>query len=40
MIAKSSNYVVGFIPKGIESSGTESTLEYANKFDKKVVVIN
>ena len=39
MIAKSSNCVVGFIPKGIESSGTESTLKYAKEFKKKIMVI-
>ena len=39
-IAKTSDYVVGFIPKGVKSSGTESTLKYAHKFEKKVLIIS
>ena len=39
-IAKTSNYVVGFIPEGIESRGTNSTLKYAKKFNKKIIIID
>ena len=38
-IAKSSDMVVGFIPEGIVSNGTNSTLKYAEKFGKKTLVI-
>ena len=39
-IAKACEYVVGFIPKGMKSAGTESTLKYAHKFDKKVLIVH
>ncbi len=39
-IAIYSDIVVGFIPKGIISNGTNSTLEYARKYDKKVTVLD
>ena len=39
-IAIYSDIVVGFIPKGIISKGTNSTLEYARKYDKKVTVLD
>ena len=39
-IAIYSDIVVGFIPKGIESNGTVSTINYAKKFDKKVIIID
>ena len=39
-IAKACEYVVGFIPKGMKSAGTESTLKYAHKFEKKVLIIH
>ena len=39
-IAKACEYVVGFIPKGIKSAGTESTLKYAEKFGKKTIIIH
>jgi predicted Rossmann fold nucleotide-binding protein DprA/Smf involved in DNA uptake len=38
-IAKFSDIVVGFIPEGVKSSGTESTLKYAKEFKKKIMVI-
>ena len=38
-IAKNSDTVVAFIPEGIVSNGTNSTLTYAEKFNKKTVII-
>ena len=38
-IAKSSDYIIGFIPYGVEAKGTMSTLNYAKKFDKKYIII-
>ena len=38
-IAQNSDVVVGFIPTGVKSNGTESTIKYAKKFDKKVLII-
>ena len=38
-IAQNSDMVVGFIPEGIVSNGTNSTLKYAEKFDKKTIII-
>ena len=40
IISGTSDVVVVFIPKGIESSGTMSTINYAKKFDTKYVIIN
>ena len=40
LIAKNSDYVVGFIPKGHISKGTNSTLKYAEKFGKKTIIIH
>ena len=40
IIAQASDYVVGFIPKGVEAPGTNSTLKYANKFGKKTLIID
>jgi predicted Rossmann fold nucleotide-binding protein DprA/Smf involved in DNA uptake len=39
-IAQNSDRVVAFIPTGVESKGTLSTLKYAKKFGKKVMVID
>ena len=39
-IAKYSDYVVAFIPKGIKSNGTMNTVEHATEMNKKVVIIN
>ena len=39
-IAKVSDYVVGFIPDGVVSNGTHSTLKYAEKFKKKTIIID
>jgi hypothetical protein len=39
-IAIYSEYVVAFIPRGIESRGSMSTINYAKGFDKKTLVID
>ena len=39
-IAQNSDIVVGFIPEGVKSDGTLSTIKYAKQFNKKVMVIN
>ena len=39
-IAQNSDIVVGFIPDGVKSNGTISTLKYAKQFNKRVMVIN
>ena len=39
IIAGTSDYVVAFIPKGIDSKGTMSTINYAKKFKKKYIII-
>jgi len=39
-VAQNSDRVVAFIPNGVESKGTLSTLKYAKKFGKKVMVID
>ena len=39
-IAKYSDYVVAFIPKGIKSNGTMNTVEHATEMNKKVIIIN
>ena len=40
IIAGTCDIIVAFIPEGIESDGTFSTLNYAKKFDKKRIIIN
>ena len=40
IIAQSSDYVVAFIPDGVEANGTNSTLKYAKKFNKKTIIID
>ena len=40
LIAKSSDYIVGFIPVGVDAKGTKSTLEYARDYNKKYKIIN
>ena len=39
IIAGTSDYIVAFIPNGIESKGTMSTINYAKKFEKKYIII-
>ena len=40
IIAGTSDYVVGFIPNGVEANGTMNTLQYAEKFEKKTIIID
>ena len=39
-IAQNSDVVVGFIPDGEESNGTNNALEWAIQFNKKTLIIN
>ena len=39
-IARSSDYIIGFIPNGVEAKGTMSTLDYAKDYNKKYKIIN
>tara|TARA_A100001011_G_scaffold351897_1_gene392340 strand:- start:952 stop:1353 length:402 start_codon:yes stop_codon:yes gene_type:complete len=40
IIAGTSDYVVGFIPDGIEANGTKNVLEYAKKMKKNYIIIS
>ena len=40
IIAGTSDFVVGFIPEGVEARGTMNTIQYAEKFDKKTIIIS
>ena len=40
IIAGTSDMVVGFIPEGVESNGTMSTIRYAEKLNKKTIIIH
>ena len=40
IIAGTSDFVVGFIPDGVEGRGTLNTIDYAKKFDKKTIIIS
>jgi predicted Rossmann fold nucleotide-binding protein DprA/Smf involved in DNA uptake len=40
IIAGTCDYIVAFIPSNIESKGTMSTLKYAEKFEKKSIIID
>ena len=40
IVAQAIDIVVGFIPKGVEANGTNNTLEYAQKFGKKTLIID
>ena len=40
IIAGTSDFIVGFIPEGVEANGTMNTLQYAEKFDKKTIIIS
>jgi predicted Rossmann fold nucleotide-binding protein DprA/Smf involved in DNA uptake len=40
IIAGTSDFIVAFIPEGVEARGTMNTLEYAKKFDKKRIIID
>ena len=40
IIAGTSDCIVAFIPRGVESNGTQSTINYAKKMGKKIVIID
>ena len=40
IIAAYSHYIVAFVPRGVESKGSMSTINYAKKFGKKTLVID
>ena len=40
IIAAYSDYIVAFIPRGVEAPGSMSTINYAKKFRKKHLVID
>ena len=40
IIAGTSDIIVAFIPEGVEARGTMNVLEYAQKFDKKRIIIS
>ena len=40
IIAGTSDFVVGFIPEGVDAKGTINTLSYAKKFNKKRIIID
>ena len=39
-IAEYSDFVVAFIPKGMVSKGTENTINYAKRLNKRIIIIN
>ena len=39
-IAERSDIIVGFIPNNVVSNGTMSTIDYANKLNKKTIIIS
>jgi predicted Rossmann fold nucleotide-binding protein DprA/Smf involved in DNA uptake len=40
IIAGTCDFIVGFIPDGVEGRGTMNTINYAKKFDKKTIIID
>ena len=40
IIAGTSDMVVWFISEGVEANGTMSTIKYAEKLDKKTIIIH
>ena len=40
IIAGTSDFIVGFIPEGVDAKGTINTLTYAKKFGKKRIIID
>ena len=40
IIASVSDFLVAFIPTGVEANGTKNVLEYAQKNNKKRIIIN
>ena len=39
-IAKASDIIIGMIPEGVTSNGTQSTLDYGKKFGKKTIIMS
>ena len=40
IIASVCDYIVAFIPEGVEANGTKNVLEYSKKLDKKRIIIS
>ena len=40
IIVSTSDFIVAFIPEGVEANGTRNVLEYAKKLDKKRIIIS
>jgi predicted Rossmann fold nucleotide-binding protein DprA/Smf involved in DNA uptake len=40
IIVGTSDFIVAFIPEGVEANGTKNVLDYAKKFDKKRIIIS
>ena len=40
IIVGTSDFIVAFIPEGVEANGTKNVLEYAKKLDKKRIIIS
>ena len=40
IIVGTSDFIVAFIPKGVEANGTKNVLEYAKKMNKKRIIIS
>ena len=40
IIAGTCDFIVGFIPEGVEAKGTKNVLEYAKKLNKKRIIIS
>ena len=39
LLAKYVDYIIAFIPEGVESNGTIDTIKHAKKLGKKIVII-
>ena len=40
ILVGTSDFIVAFIPEGVEANGTKNVLEYAKKMDKKRIIIS
>jgi len=40
IIAGTADFIVGFIPEGVEGRGTINTIDYAKKMKKKYIIIS
>ena len=40
IIVGTSDFIVAFIPEGVEANGTKNVLEYAKKLNKKRIIIS